>query len=154
MKPFFLLLAACFFISPSFSQNCVDTFYRKGYYEAGMLLQSSENIITRDGGTLIAGRYTNTGNGNIALFVTKINPIGTVVWSKKLTNGLDNASTNIKGIKELNNGNFVLVYSNTENRTTTSMHIVQFFSSRRGLHSPANCVKSETPANRRIIYFT
>src|SRR5690606_32608617 len=113
-----------FFTSISFSQNCVDTFYRKGYYDAGMTLHASENIITRDGATVIAGRYTNTGNSEIALFITMINPIGIVVWSKKVTNGLDNASTNIKGIKELSNGNFVLVYSNTENGTTLSMHVI------------------------------
>lgn len=125
MKKCILIISICFFTSISFSQRCLDTFYRKGYYEAGMLLQASENTITRDGATVIAGRYTNTGNGNIALFVTKINPTGTVVWTKKLTNGLDNASTNIKGIKEQSNGNFVLVYSNTENGNTTSMHIAQ-----------------------------
>lgn len=102
----------------------MDTFYRKGYYEPGMLLQASENIIARDGATLITGRYTNTENGEIALFVTKINPLGTVVWSKKITSGLYNTSIAIKGIKELNNGNFVLLYSNADNSIITSMHII------------------------------
>lgn len=124
MKKYILAIAICFFTFLSFSQNCADTFYRKGYYDAGMVLQSSENIITRDGATVIAGRHINRGNDEIALFITKITPVGNVVWSKKLPNGLYNPSTAIKGIKQLNNGNLVLVYTNTENSVTSSMHII------------------------------
>ncbi|HTN06473.1 gliding motility-associated C-terminal domain-containing protein [Agriterribacter sp.] len=102
----------------------MDTFYRKGYYDAGMTLRASENIITRDGATVITGRYTNTGNGEMALFITKINPFGAVVWSKKITNGLFSVGTTIKGIKELNNGSFVIVYADAENGTTLSMHVI------------------------------
>lgn len=124
MKKYILAISFSFFTFLSLAQNCVDTFYRKGYYDAGMLLQASENIITRDGATVITGRYTNTGNGEIALFITKINSLGTVVWSKKITNGSYNASIAIKGIKEMSNGNLVLIYSYLENTTTISMHII------------------------------
>ncbi|HRP56122.1 gliding motility-associated C-terminal domain-containing protein [Agriterribacter sp.] len=126
MKALFLSLAACFFTSIGFSQNCVDTFYRKGYYGAGMVLHASENIITRDGATVIAGRYTNTGNGEIALFVTKINPLGTVVWSKKIMKGSDNTDFQfIDGIKELNNGNFVIVYRDAGDNSGSTINIIQ-----------------------------
>lgn len=126
MKKYILVIAICLFTSISFSQSCTDTFYRKGYYDAGMVLQASENIITRDGATVIAGRHTNTGSGEVALFITKISPIGDIIWSKKITNGSYNAGTTIKGIKELSNGNLVLIYANLENAATISMHIILF----------------------------
>ena len=43
---------------------------------------------------------------------------------QKKTNGLYNAGTTITGIKELSNGNLVLIYSNLENTATISMHII------------------------------
>jgi gliding motility-associated-like protein len=126
MKALFLSLATCVFTSTSFSQNCVDTFYRKGYYDAGMVLQASENIITRDGFTVITGRYTNKDNGEIALFITKINPTGTVVWSKKIMKGSDNTDFQlINGIKELNNGNFVIVYRDSGDNSGSTINIIQ-----------------------------
>ena len=126
MKGLFLSLATGFFTSISFSQNCVDTFYRKGYYEPGMLLQASENIITRDGSTVITGRYTNTGDGKIALFITKINPFGAVVWSKKIMKGSDNTDFQLLyGIKELDNGNFVIVYRDAEDNSGSTINIIQ-----------------------------
>ncbi len=91
-----------------------------------MVLHASENIITRDGATVIAGRNFNTVNGEVTLFITKINPFGTVVWSKKIKKGSDNTDFQlINGIKELNNGNFVIVYRDAGDNSGSAINVIQ-----------------------------
>jgi len=79
-------LSVLFFLSylPCSSQN---TGYKARYTVPDRIFIGSTSIGTKDGGTIVAGKWGQTSEDSSRVMVTKFDPLGNIVWSKYVNTG-------------------------------------------------------------------
>ena len=105
-KIIFFVILQCFSFLFIKAQTCVDTSYKKNYISHQNSLINTVNFnIPNTSNSLLAGIIKGLDS---ALYITKVNNLGNILWAKKLKLNTYSSNRTIINVKVLNNNDIIL----------------------------------------------